>query len=192
MHHSLDFAVLPRHCHLVSSFFADIKPFFVQGKLYPIQDRCRLVYGGERYSGEEELIDVTIFDTDFSFDDVEDYLMSRDKIQPDFAYFSTNKFVQNRTTILTAGIPNFVVEVWSIIDMDYDRNHKFRIYSSSDSCEHWYLEDRGEVIHCWKGKSRLPDQHISNLLRTTDNIVFDLRHLVLTEKERIKYATDGN
>ena len=171
---SLNMATLPRHGHLTSSFFADVKDLFKKGLLYPLQEQHYLAYLGKKYSGEERLIEPTYFSryTDTLFEEL-------GRVQPDFLFFKDNKYIQNKTTMITLGIPDLVVEVWSDSNDDIERMFKQRIYSSSDKCEHWYLEQNSNLVKCYLGKKQLKDQTLLDFLVTTKGIKFDLRYLAL-------------
>ena len=170
-------STLPRHGHLVSSFFADIKALFVQKKVYPLQEQHSLVYWGKRYSGDEHLVDVSILDDKdyFALSTIEQLAF----IQPDFMLFQNNEYLHNRTTSRIAGVPDIVVEVWSDTNIPAEREMKFRIYSSHPMCEHWYIEQYSNEVECWLGTNPLARQDIRNVLKTTHDLEFDLRYLAI-------------
>ena len=172
MDNLLRMGTYPRHNHLASSFFSDIFHLFKKKLVYPLQENCYLVLHGKKYSGDERLVDASeVSDLDL--------LEELDVIQPDFLVFKDNPFVQSRSTFKTAGIPDLVVEIWSKSNDDLEKEMKFRIYSSSDKCEHWYLTQDSNAVECYIGKKRLENQTITALLRTRSGLEFDLTHLAL-------------
>ena len=168
----LRMGTLPRHNHLVSTFFGNIFPLFQKKKLYPLQENCFLALYGKKYSNDERLIDPNIL-SDISI------LEELDVIQPDFLLFQYNPYIQSPSTMRTAGIPDLVVEVWSKSNDQLERDMKFRIYSSHPDCEHWYVEQDSNIVKCFKGKDSLPNQNLKDMLRTSTGLEFDLTHLAL-------------
>ena len=168
----LRMGTLPRHNHLVSSFFADIFHLFKKKQAYPLQENCYLAIYGKKYSNEERLVDPKTV-TDITV------LDELDVVQPDFLLFQHNPYIQTPSTLRTAGIPDLVVEVWSKSNDQLEREMKFRIYSSHPGCEHWYLTQDSNEVKCFKGTAMLPNQSLTSVLRTTRNLTFDLTHLAL-------------
>lgn len=168
----LRMGTLPRHNHLVSTFFGNIFPLFQKKMLYPLQENCYLVLYGKKYSNDERLVDPSTI-SDVSI------LEELDVVQPDFLLFHKNPYVQSPSTLRTAGIPDLVVEVWSKSNDQLERNMKFRIYSSHPDCEHWYMEQDSNIVKCYKGKNPLPDQDLKEILITTNGLNFNLTHLAL-------------
>ena len=177
---SLRMATFPRHGHLVTAFFPNVWELFKQKKLYHLQEEQILVYKGKKYSGEEALVDVDKLEDESRF--VNNIIDALGYIQPDFLFFKENSFVQSHNTLKTAGVPDLVVEVWSDTNEDIERDFKFRIYSSSEKCEHWYLEQDSNMVQCYLGDKELEVQNLNNVLETTKGIKFDLRHLALETK----------
>ena len=170
MEQLLRMGTYPRHNHLVSSFFVEVGHLFKKKKVYPLQENCFLVHFGKKYSGEERLVDASAVPDLTVLDELE-------VVQPDFLLFQRNKFVQTSSTLRTAGIPDLVVEVWSKSNDKYEREMKFRIYSSSPMCEHWYLTQDSNVVECFKGTCALPSQDLSRVLKSTGGLEFDLTHM---------------
>ena len=170
----LQMATKPRHNQLACGFFAGLIHKIKARKLYALQEQCYLAYMGEKYSGNERLIDIR---HEFQ-PDIDTFLETCGVIQPDFLYFSTNTYIQNSTTMITAGIPNLVIEIWSR-NNQHDKDFKFTIYSSSPQCEHWYLTLDSNEVQCWKGKEQLRAQSLTRVLKTTEKIRIDLRYLSL-------------
>ena len=170
MEQLLRMGTYPRHNHLVSSFFVEIGHLFKKKKVYPLQENCFLVHFGKKYSGDEKLVDAEALSDLSIVDELE-------VIQPDFLLFQHNKFVQTSSTLRTAGIPDLAVEVWSKSNDKLEREMKFRIYSSSPMCEHWYLTQDSNLVECFKGNEVLPTQSLLHTLHTTGGLTFDLTHM---------------
>ena len=166
-----------RHNHLVSSFFGDIFPLFKSKQVFPLLENCALVFLGEKGEGVERLIDPKLIDDKEYFLSTEIYTL--EYIQPDFLIFRWNDFVQDNNLLRVAGIPDLAVEVWSKSNKKIDRELKFRIYSSSDECEHWHIEQDSNAVTCYKGKQRFNDQCLTKPLKTMSDLEFDLSHLAL-------------
>ena len=166
-----------RHNHFVASLIGRIFPLFVKKEIHPLQENGALVYYGDKLEGLEELVDPGTIENKEEFISGEIYTLNF--VQPDFLIFYRNEFIQDRKNIRTAGIPDLVVEVWSDGNKPPERDMKFRIYSSSDMCEHWYIEQDSNIVTCFKGKQQLNNQYITNILTTTTGLEFDLTHMAL-------------
>ena len=170
-------ATFPRHGHLVTAFFPNILQLFKNKQVYYLQEEQILAFKGKKYSGEETLVDPTeIPNLDAYIEQAVDLL---DFVQPDFLFFKKNKFAQTINTLKTIGVPDLVVEVWSASNDEHEREMKFRLYSSRENCEHWYLTQTSNEIACYMGKKKLPNQYLTEVLRTQDGIEFDLRYLAI-------------
>ena len=170
-------ATYPRHGHLVTAFFPNVVDLFKRKELYHLQEEQILVFRGKKYSGEETLVDVDNLENKEVF--ITDVIDTLDFIQPDFLFFKKNKFLQSHNTLKTAGTPDLVVEVWSANNEQAEREMKYRVYSSSDKTEHWYLEQDSNIVQCFVGKEELRPQSLKEVLFTLDKIQFDLRHLAV-------------
>ena len=168
-------STLPRHGHIVSSFFADVKHLFQKKLVYPLQEQHALVYWGRRYSGDETLVDVEKLTNlnEFRGLTIEELAF----VQPDFFVFAKNPYIQNLSTSRTAGIPDLIVEVWSTSNTLMEKDMKFRLYSSSSKCEHWYITLDSNSVECWLGDSKLSNQSLEQELFTIGGLKFDLRYL---------------
>ena len=170
-------ATFPRHGHLVSAFFANVFDKFKRKELYCLQEQHLLVIWGKKFTGYENLVDIN------NIDDIKDFkdniIEELDIIQPDFLLFKDNKFIQSNNTLRTAGVPDLVIEVWSKGNLEAEREMKFKIYSSHEDCEHWYLDQYSNTVKCWLGKKSLQDQNLNQILYTQKNLEFDLRFLAL-------------
>ena len=166
-----------RHNHLIASLLGRIFPLFITKEVHPLQENAALVFYGEKFDGFEELVNISGIYNIEEFISGEIYTLNF--VQPDFLLFHKNEFIQDRKNIRTAGIPDLVVEIWSEGNKLPERERKFRIYSSSDMCEHWYIEQDSNLVKCYKGKKQLDNQFLTNTLITTTGLEFDLRHMAL-------------
>jgi Uma2 family endonuclease len=98
-------------------------------------------------------------------------------VEPDVMVFKENAFISNLNGTRKAGCPDLIVEVWSDDNNAEHRQKKFEIYQSSATTEHWYLEQRSDIVKCFKGEIRLPDQHLKNILKTQNGLEFDVSEL---------------
>ena len=174
---STKMATFPRHGHLVMGFFPNILELFKNNEVYPLQEEQILVYKGKRYSGEESLIDVEKIVDMQKFRGIA--IEELGTIQPDFLFFKDNAYVQSLNTLKTAGVPDLVVEVWSESNDLEEREFKYRVYSSSGKCEHWYLTQNSNEVECWLGKEKLKTQTLKRILKTSKGVEFDLMYLAL-------------
>ena len=169
----------PRHGHLVTGFFPNVWEMFKKKELYHLQEEQILAFNGKKYSGEEQLIDITLLDEIDKTRLVRSGIDTLDFVQPDFLYFKNNVFLQSTNLLRTIGVPDLIIEVWSDNNYEHERDMKFRLYSSSPKCEHWYLSQDSNIVQCYIGRQELIPQSLKNILVTLDNIAFDLRHLAL-------------
>ena len=168
------FGTTARHNHLAGSLFANVFEAIKNKSLVAFQEQCSLVFWGEkRNPSEVRLVDATAVDSNFL-----DIIYELDCVQPDFMLFKNNTFITNEKQTRFAGIPDLIIEIWSESNTPEEKFFKFKLYSNPLT-EHWYItQDRNEV-ECWIGDTRLPNQSLLNILKTKNNIEFDLRYLAL-------------
>ena len=167
-----------RHNELINTFIGDVLHLRRKKEIYALQSDCALVYWGQRKEPQSvELIDIA------KISDVEKFLSSEieylDYVQPDFMSFKHNSFLENGKRLRVAGRPDLVVEIWSDGNTQLEREFKMFLYKSSPTTEHWYIEQDLNKVECYMGKRRLPDQCLTNILRTQKGIEFDLRYLAV-------------
>ena len=175
--YSTNMAALPRHGHIVSTFFANIFSLFKEKKVYALQEQHALVFYGKKWSKEERLVDVSALENAGEFKSL--VIDELDFVQPDFMMFKDNPFLQSANTLKTAGVPDLVVEVWSRSNTHEERGMKHSLYSSHGKCEHWYLTHDSNKVECWLGKSEMKPQALTDVLVTRHGIEFDLRYLAI-------------
>ena len=54
---------------------------------------------------------------------------------------------------------------------------KHRLYSTGK--EHWYLTQDNNIVECWLGNKQIENQSLTEILKTTQGLEFDLRYLSL-------------
>lgn len=164
-------ATTDRHSDLVDGFTGEMWQLRKQGKLIYWSDTVALIY-----DDEGRLINVN----DFSKRQEQELIFNLTKyryLEPDVMIFKENAVVSNRKGTRKAGCPDLIIEVWSDDNKQVEREGKFSIYSSSPITEHWYVEQESDIIECYLGQTRLPDQHLKNILTTQSGLEFDLRTL---------------
>ena len=166
----LTFGTTARHNELLSSFFANVFDERKNNQLRAFQEQCPLVYLGERSNlGQVKLIDA---DTYYNkCDELYDY----EYVQPDFMMFKNNKYIVNKKGTRFLGIPDLVIEIWSERNDDIETHFKKLLYSTGQ--EHWYLTQHSNKVECWIGTEKLQDQYLTEILKTQQNVEFDLRFL---------------
>lgn len=175
-----------RHSNLVDGFAGELRPLRKKGDLEYYSNTMALVYDEDR-----QLIEVD------GLSKVEENQLVRglskmQTIEPDLLVFQHNAYLTNFSGTRKAGCPDLVIEVWSEYNKPEHRADKFGIYSSSPATEHWYLEQKCDILECYLGKKRLPDQHLRNILKTQSGLEFDLTDLQTFDDEQwnefIKYG----
>ncbi|MCL1948436.1 MAG: Uma2 family endonuclease [Turicibacter sp.] len=159
-----------RHSDLVFSFAGELRPLRRRGELEVIGDTVALVYNGDG------LINVN----DFTFKEAEilkRQLNQFSYVEPDIMVFKENVSLNNQRNTRKAGCPDLIIEIWSDKNDLKHREFKKNLYSSSMVTEHWYLEQENDIVECYLGKKRLPDQHLRNVLKTQNGLEFDMRDL---------------
>lgn len=167
-----------RHNQLTIGLSGNLFELIRKNQICVLQEEIALVYKGQFKKGEEvSLIDVNELDNVDVF--LKEVLPEYHFIVPDFLYFLKNNFLWNDSKTKIIGQPDLVVEVWSVSNTEVERKLKFDLYSSSESTEHWYINQDSNIVECWIGKNRIQDQSLKDILQTKNNIKFDLRYLAL-------------
>jgi len=156
-----------RHSELVDAFTGDLRPYNRRGELNYWSDTIALVYDENRLINVNE---VPIAEAN----KISIQLTKLPYVEPDVIMFQTNAYINNFSGTRLAGVPDLIIEVWSEDNDAKHRDKKFAIYSSSELTEHWYIEQRSDIVKCYKGSNRLPDQHLQQILKTQSGIQFDL------------------
>ena len=143
-----------------------------------LQEECSLVHlGGEKRPCELKLVDLSeIKDIDYFMSDIIEDL---EKVQPDLAFFNKNKYIINKRETKVAGCPDLIVEVWADSNTQSHKDYKKYLYSTSPITEHWYIEQNSNEVNCYMGREQLPNQYLTDILKTQNGIEFDLRYLAI-------------
>jgi len=157
-----------RHSMLVVAFAGEMRGRVKSGELECYAETVALVY-----DEDQKLINVNEI-TRKEEDALSRQLTKMRFVEPDILIFKENVHIMNFQRTRIAGVPDLVIEVWSEDNNEEHRQRKFEIYGSSELTEHWYVDQLSDIIRCYKGKKRLPDQHLKNILKTQCGLEFDL------------------
>ena len=167
-----------RHNDMVSTFVGDILPLKRKKEIYALQSDCALVHWGERKEPKNmALVNISEIEDTVRF--TESTIEYLDYVQPDFMLFKDNPYLKNSKGLRTAGQPDLIVEVWSESNFKAERELKWNLYSTSPITEHWYIEQDSNKVECYMGSEQLPDQCLTNILKTQRGLEFDLRYLAI-------------
>jgi len=164
-------ATTDRHSDLVNGFGGEMRQARKNGELVYWTDTVALVY-----DEAERLIDINTL----TREEEHEVILKLGKFgyfEPDVMVFQKNPYATNRKGTRKAGCPDLVIEVWSDDNKPDEREKKFRVYSSSPHTEHWYVEQESDIVSCYLGGTRLPDQHLKNVLKTQRGLAFDISDL---------------
>ena len=167
-----------RHNDMISTFIGDILPLKRKKLIYALQSDCALVHWGEKKEpNNAALVNISEIEDIAKF--TESTIEYLDYVQPDFMLFKDNPYLKNNKGLRTAGQPDLIVEVWSVNNLKAEREFKWNLYATSNITEHWYLEQDSNNVKCYMGKKQLPDQYLTDILRTQKSLEFDLRYLAI-------------
>jgi len=166
-----------RHNGLVTTLMNRIFNRIESGELLAFQEQCPLVYfGTKELPVGFKLIDVkSIKDTQRFLENITEL----EHVKPDFMLFKNNAYLRNKKQTRTAGQPDLIVEVWSETNTDDDRAFLQNLYATSDITEPWYIEQDSNSVQCYMGSEQLPNQCLTNILKTQKGLEFDLRYLAI-------------
>ena len=166
-----------RHRNLVTTLMNRIFNRVETGEFYASQEQCSLVfYGTKKSSDNFSLVDVkTIPDVKRFLENITEM----EHVEPDFILFKDNPYIENKKQTRTAGQPDLIVEVWSESNTQNDRAFLQNLYATSEITEHWYIEQDSNKVECYIGKKQIPDQCLTNILKTQKSLEFDLRYLAV-------------
>ena len=167
-----------RHNDMISTFIGDVLPLKRRKEIYALQSDCALVHWGERKEpASSALVNISEIEDTAKF--IEFTIEYLDYVQPDFMLFKDNLYLKNSKGLRTAGQPDLIVEVWSESNSKAERELKLNLYATSPVTEHWYIEQDSNIVQCYMGRERLPDQSLANILVTQKGLEFDLRYLAV-------------
>lgn len=170
-------AITDRHSELVNAFTGELRPAKKNGELIYWSDTVALVYNENK-----ALINVSHL-TENEKQKLQFIMGKLGYKEPDILVFHEQIYLNNRKNTRKAGCPDLIIEVWSDMNDEAHRQEKFQIYASSPVTEHWYMEQESDIIKCYIGERRLPDQHLKNLLTTQNGLQFDLRDVQTYDDE---------
>jgi len=163
-------ATTDRHSELIDFLTGSLFPKRLTGELVFWSDTVALVYEDDALINVDDMNNVD-----------KQRLQNRMGIlnfkEPDLMVFHNHLYLNNRYNTRKAGCPDLIVEVWSASNEMEHRDHKFNVYASSPTTEHWYMEQESDLVKCYLGTKRLPDQHLRQILTTQSGLEFDLRLL---------------
>lgn len=168
-----------RHNKIINEFVRKISGVESFDDVDILTSECALAHWGSKRKSDEicYLVDIS------SLEDIEYFTKSTinhlEYVQPDFVLFRNNPFVVNEFETITAGCPDLIVEIWSEGNSKLEKEFKFNLYSSGNKTEHWYIEQGSNKVTCFRGKEALPPQSLSDILRTTNGVEFDLRKMAI-------------
>ena len=167
-----------RHNNIITSLIGELYTLIKQQKIHILHEECSLVHWGRRM----ELQSLNLVDID-KLEDIEYFKENTINdlycVQPDFMLFQHNKYIENKNTTRTAGVPDLVIEIWSDGNSNEEQKFKKFLYSTSDKIEHWYVEQDSNEVICFCGEKVLPAQSLSSVLKTKNGIEVDLRHIAV-------------
>jgi len=167
-----------RHNKFISTLISRIFPFAEKGEVNIFHEECALVYWGDKRAPKNfNLVDVANLEDKNNF--IENILSELDYVRPDFVLFKNNPYVENKKQTKTAGQPDLIVEIWSDSNTQNDRAFLQNLYATSPITEHWYIEQDSNEVECYMGGKRLPDQCLTDILKTQKGLEFDLRYLAV-------------
>ncbi|MCL2158271.1 MAG: Uma2 family endonuclease [Oscillospiraceae bacterium] len=167
-----------RHNKIITTLMNRIFNRIETGELHALQEECSLVYWGR--STEPTSVGLVALDKienlqKFKETTIEDLYF----VQPDLMVFKANPYVENLRKTKTAGQPDLIIEVWSEGNSKQERDFKKYLYSTSDTTEHWYIEQDSNEVDCYLGKNKIDSQCLSNVLKSLGGLKFDLRRLAV-------------
>ena len=173
---TLEMGTTARHHNILQEIYWKIRTFLnnMPVPAHIFVEQLNLCYMGER----KELDSIELLDAkNTKLDD--DTINRLYVVQPDIMFFHFNPFYTNKIQTRFVGRPDLLIEVWSDSNSDRDKLFKKKLYSTSDTTEHWYIEQNSNEVECWFSDKQLPYQNLNNILKTQQNIEIDLRYLAL-------------
>ena len=159
-----------RHNQLIGELYLALSDLLKSRRYEAMHGEQALAYEGNQYFLP------SLMEHDRCSQDMLDYLPF---VQPDFMLFKVNRYLIDKPGIKLVGLPNLIIEIWNPYDTNDERNLKRKLYSSKSCVEHWYISQDCNLVDCWLGNYHFPNQHLTNVLKTIDDISIDLRYLAL-------------
>ena len=178
MDNLLEMSTTGRHNLLTSSLFSRIFNLVVEKKVLARQEQYSIVYYGKK-SMPNDISLVKIEDIEDAEHFLNNIIYELNYVQPDFVLFKDNLYLTDKKDLKTAGQPDLIAEIWSDGNTPADRYFLQKLYSSSSVTEFWQIEQNSNAVRCSVGASELPEQSLTDILRTQKGIEFDLRYLAI-------------
>jgi len=167
-----------RHNKIIRKLTTAMVEFEEQKKAHMLQEECALVHWGKKSKNDFiSLVDITEIEDMERFKDYAIYELSY--VQPDFVLFKDNVYITDNRDIRTAGQPDLIVEVWSDGNKKAEKIFLQDLYATSDITEFWQIEQNANTVICSIGETKLPNQCLTNILKTQKGLEFDLRYLAI-------------
>jgi len=170
-----------RHNKIINEFVRKISGVDSFDEVDILTSECALAHWGSKRKSDKicHLVNIDVLE------DIEHFtkltINHLEYVQPDFILFRNNRFIVNEFETITAGCPDLIVEIWSESNSKLEKEFKFNLYSSSDKTEHWYMEQGSNKVTCFIGRKALPEQSLTNILKTNNGIEFDLRKMAVKQ-----------
>jgi len=179
MDNLVEMSTTGRHNMLTSSLFGEVLDLLKRKEIFARQEQYSIVHYGsnKKRAVESGLVKIEdIEDTEYFLDYT---IYELDYVQPDFILFKDNKHITDSRDLRTAGQPDLIVEVWSGSNTKNDRDFLRNLYATSDITEFWQVEQNSNIVKCSIGTTDLPEQSLTNILKTQKGLEFDLRYLAI-------------
>ena len=177
MTYALQMATTRRHNSLIGEMYLALTYLLKTRTYEAMHEEQALVYYGKLYD-ICTLVDINSINK-------EDVVSFQDKtidtlafVQPDFMLFKKGSYLLNPSETKVAGIPELIVEVWSLANRQEERTLKKKLYSSANT-EHWYITQDSNLVECCFGERSIGNQSLTEVLKTTRGVELDLRYLAL-------------
>lgn len=95
---------------------------------------------------------------------------------PDFMIFYNNPVFINNNKTRYAGIPDLIIEVWSLSNTEDEKKLKRDLYRTEKS-EFWELDQDSPKIICWNKDGKMYEQHLDKPVKTPWGAQLDLTEL---------------
>jgi len=166
-----------RHNKLISTLIGTIFDLVKKKEVIIGHEQYSIVHWGSRKKNVSDISLIAVEEID-NIERFRDYtIYELDYVQPDFLLFKDNKYLVDSRDLRTAGRPDLIVEVWSDSNTVRDRQILQSLYATSDITEFWQIEQDSNTVKCSIGAIKLPEQSLTNILKTQKGLKFDLRYL---------------
>ena len=169
-----------RHNEIITNLIGRIFNIIEQKDIRVFHEEGALVYYGEKKEPEIlKLVNVDRLNNKEHFR--ENVMNELYCVQPDFMLFMQNNYIENKRRTRMAGCPDLIIEIWFDGNEDDEKAFKKYLYSTAEKTEHWYIEQDSNEVICFFGENPLPAQSLTDVLKTTNGIEFDLRRMAIQE-----------